>query len=94
MAGADISEKCNDLEIPIRQWFYRSTLFQAVVGFFSILLGRTRGIGMSHLLTYREDDAVGPLQRDEAIALFGIIRTTLVDGKSISRSSTPRMNWI
>ena len=32
-------------------------------------------IGMSHLLTYREDDAVGPLQRDEAIALFGIIRT-------------------
>ena len=49
---------------------------------------------MSHLLTYREDDAVGPLQRDEAIALFGVIRTTLVDGKSISRSSTPRMNWI
>ena len=49
---------------------------------------------MSHLLTYREDDAVGPLQRDGAIALFGIIRTTLLDGKSISRSSTPRMNWI
>jgi len=30
---------------------------------------------MSHLLSYREDDAIGPLQRDEAIALFGIIRS-------------------
>ncbi len=38
-------------------------------------LGRTQRIGMSHLPSYREDDAIGPLQRDEAIALFGIIRT-------------------
>lgn len=59
----------------VRQLFYRSALFQAAVGFFSILLGRTQGIGMSHLLSYRENDAIGPLQRDEAIALFGIIRT-------------------
>lgn len=40
-----------------------------------MMLGRTRRIGMSHLLSYREDDAIGPLQRDEAIALFGIVRT-------------------
>ena len=59
----------------VRQLFYRSSLFQAVVGFFSTLLGRTQGMGMSHLLSYRENDAIGPLQRDEAIALFGIIRT-------------------
>ncbi len=59
----------------IRQLFYRSTLIQAGIGFFSILLGRTGGLGMSHLLSYREDDAIGPLQRDEAIALFGIVRT-------------------
>ncbi len=59
----------------IRQLFYRSTLFQAIVGFFSILLGRTRSMGISHLSSYRENDAIGPLQRDEAIALFGIIRT-------------------
>ncbi len=59
----------------VRQLFYRSSLFQALVGFFSILLGRTEGIGMSHLLSYRENDAIGPLQRDEAIALFGIVRT-------------------
>ena len=49
---------------------------------------------MSHLLSYREDDTVGPLQRDEAIALFGIIRTTLLDGKSTLLFSTPRMSWI
>jgi hypothetical protein len=59
----------------VRQIFYRSTSFQNVVGAASVLLGRTRGIGMSHLLSYRENDAIGPLQRDEAVALFGIIRT-------------------
>ncbi len=59
----------------IRQSFYRSAMFQSLVGSISILLGRTKGIGISHLLSYREDDAIGPLQRDEAIALFGIIRT-------------------
>jgi len=40
-----------------------------------VMIGRTRGLGISHLLSYREDDAIGPLQRDEAMALFGIIRT-------------------
>jgi len=59
----------------IRQIFYRSTVVQSVVGFCSVIVGRTTGIGMAHLLAYREDDAIGPLQRDEAIALFGIIRT-------------------
>ena len=59
----------------IRRLFYRSAAFQCFVGLFSMVLGRTRRIGMSHLLSYREDDAIGPLQRDEAIALFGIIRT-------------------
>jgi predicted O-methyltransferase YrrM len=59
----------------IRQMFYRSAVFQSIVGFSSILLGRTRRMGISHLLSYRENDAIGPLQRDEAIALFGIVRT-------------------
>ena len=59
----------------IRQLFYRSGVFQCFVGFCSVVVGRTKGIGMSHLLSYREDDAIGPLQRDEAIALFGIIRS-------------------
>jgi len=59
----------------IRQLFYRSGAFQNVVGFFSVLSGRTRGMGISHLTSYRENDAIGPLQRDEAIALFGIIRS-------------------
>lgn len=59
----------------IRQLFYRSRVFQAIVGCGSVLVGRSKGIGMAHLLSYREDDAIGPLQRDEALALFGIIRT-------------------
>ncbi|MES2659837.1 MAG: class I SAM-dependent methyltransferase [Verrucomicrobiota bacterium] len=59
----------------VRQLFYRSSLFRGIVGTASILLGRTQATGMSHLLSYRENDAIGPLQRDEAIALFGIVRT-------------------
>lgn len=59
----------------IRKLFYRSSLFRGAVGIPSVLTGRTRWLGMSHLLSYREDDAIGPLQRDEAIALFGIVRS-------------------
>jgi hypothetical protein len=59
----------------IRQLFYRSGLVQNVVGLCSILTGRTKRMGISHLASYRENDAIGPLQRDEAIALFGIIRS-------------------
>ncbi len=65
----------SSLKSLVRRLFYRSAFFRSVVGFFSVLTGRTDGIGMSHLLSYRENDAIGPLQRDEAVALFGIIRT-------------------
>jgi hypothetical protein len=36
--------------------------------------GRSRPIGTSHLLCYSEEDAVGPLQREEALFLFALIR--------------------
>lgn len=59
----------------IRRVFYRSSLFRGLVGTMSVMTGRTPTMGISHLLSYREDDAVGPLQRDEALALFGIVKT-------------------
>ncbi len=59
----------------IRRLFYRFELFRIAVGCISILLKRTQRIGISHLLSYVDRDALGPLQRDEAIALFGIIKT-------------------
>lgn len=58
----------------IRRFFYRSFLFRSAVGLSSITLGRTQSIGISHLQSYMEEGAVGPLQRDEALALFGIVR--------------------
>ena len=61
----------------VRIAFYRSGPVRGIVGFLSILSGRTRGLGVSHLLSYREDDAIGPLQRDEAMALFGIVRSLM-----------------
>ncbi|MEO7101656.1 MAG: class I SAM-dependent methyltransferase [Luteolibacter sp.] len=65
----------SSLKSLIRRLFYQSPLFRSLVGFSSVILGRTSRIGMSHLLSYQENDAIGPLQRDEAIALFGIVRT-------------------
>lgn len=59
----------------VRKLFYRSPLFRNCVGLGSLWIGRTNPIRMNHFLSYREDDAVGPLQRDEAVALFGIVRT-------------------
>jgi Methyltransferase domain len=59
----------------IRRLFYTNAPFRSLVGWCSMLLGRTKPMHISHLLSYRENDAIGPLQRDEAIALFGIIRT-------------------
>lgn len=83
MAGTAVWAECENLspnmisqlKSAVRQLFYRSSGFQIVVGFASVLMGRTRGTRMSHLISYRENDAIGPLQRDEAIALFGIVRT-------------------
>jgi predicted O-methyltransferase YrrM len=59
----------------IRRLFYRSQLFRVAVGCISILIRRTQSIGISHLLSYVNKNALGPLQRDEAIALFGIVKT-------------------
>lgn len=56
--------------------FYRSQLCRVVVGSVSVLARRTDKVGISHLLSYVEKDAIGPVQRDEAIALFGLVRTT------------------
>lgn len=67
----------SQLKSLIRIVFYRSAMFRGVVGWLSVLTGRTGSLGMAHLLSYREDDAIGPLQRDEAIALFGIVRTLM-----------------
>ena len=65
----------------IRRVYYRSRLCRLIVGIFSVATRRTGSLGISHLLSYAESDALGPLQRDEAMALFGIIRT--LDPKTV-----------
>lgn len=59
----------------IRSLFYRSVLFRSAVGVGSVALGRTESLGIAHLQSYVEEGAIGPLQRDEAMAFFGIIKT-------------------
>ena len=46
-----------------------------LVGLGSILLGRTHSLHLAHFLSYDDAGAIGPLQQDEAIALFGIVRS-------------------
>lgn len=59
----------------IRFLFYRSELFRSLVGWVSVVSGRTQPLRLAHLISYDDEGAIGPLQQDEAAALFGIIRT-------------------
>ena len=58
----------------IRTLFYRSEGFRGLVGIASNASGRTRRLRLLHLLSYDDEGAIGPLQQDEAVALFGIVR--------------------
>lgn len=58
-----------------RMCFYRSFLARLGVGLASLITGRTKPIRIDHLLSYRGENAIGPLQVDEALALFGIVRS-------------------
>jgi predicted O-methyltransferase YrrM len=53
----------------LRLMFFRYRWVQRLLSLF----GRGRLL-VSHLKTYREEDAIGPLQRDEALFLNGLIR--------------------
>lgn len=59
----------------IRCLFYRSEAFRTLVGWASVLAGRTQPLRLAHLISYEDEGAIGPLQQDEAVALFGIVRT-------------------
>lgn len=59
----------------IRVLFYRSEMFRTLVGWVSVFSGRTQSLRLAHLLSYDDEGAIGPLQQDEAVALFGIVRS-------------------
>lgn len=59
----------------VRRMFYRSSLFRVLIGVVSVLIGRTNMMGVLHLLSYTDKKAIGPLQRDEALALLGMVKT-------------------
>jgi predicted O-methyltransferase YrrM len=54
-----------------RKLYFRSRLFRRVAPLF--IDGRPPALDDSHLLSFREED-IGPLQRDEALALFALVR--------------------
>lgn len=62
------------LKRTIRYLFYRSEGFRTLVGWISVIAGRTQPLKLAHLLAYDDEGAIGPLQQDEAVALFGIVR--------------------
>lgn len=58
----------------IRKCFYRWRWIRSLIGLVSVASGRTKRLEMAHLQSYDDQGAIGPVQQDEAAALFGIIR--------------------
>jgi len=56
----------------IRTLFFRWASIRFCAGAVAIFNRRSRTFGLSHLWSYEESKAIGPLQREEALALFGI----------------------
>jgi len=61
----------------IRKLFYHSSSARKCIGFISHLVGRSKNISISHLISYTDENAIGPLQQPEALLLFSIVKTTL-----------------
>jgi hypothetical protein len=59
----------------IRYLYYRFSTIRFITGLIYKILGKTASIHLSHFFSFNESNALGPVQRDEAITLFGIIRT-------------------
>jgi len=55
--------------LKLRLFCYRFPVVQSFCNFFG-----SRKLHVRHLKTYREENAIGPLQRDEALFLNGLIR--------------------
>lgn len=55
--------------LKLRLICYRYSVVQRICNFFG-----SRKLYVNHLKTYREENAIGPLQRDEALFLNGLIR--------------------
>jgi predicted O-methyltransferase YrrM len=60
-----------------RKVFYRFSIARSLIGLASVGSGRTDSLGVSHLLTYTDKKAIGPLQQPEALLLFSIVRTVI-----------------
>lgn len=60
----------------MKNWLIRAltgpSFFRRLAGFGSLLLGRT--LPVDHLVIFREEDAIGPLQREEALFLLALVR--------------------
>jgi predicted O-methyltransferase YrrM len=60
----------------VRWAFYRSGIIRWVMGAGACLFHLRTRLGLAHLLSYKNEEGLGPLQRDEALFLFGLLRVT------------------
>jgi hypothetical protein len=58
-----------DVKRALRTIFYNSAAARMIIGALSVVTGRTRPLGVFHLLSYVDEKAQGPLQRPEALLL-------------------------
>jgi len=60
----------------LRKLFYASPFARKCIGMASRLSGKTNSVATSHLDSYLDAGAIGPLQQPEALFLFALVKTT------------------
>jgi predicted O-methyltransferase YrrM len=59
----------------VKNWVWSGFFSECIVAFVSVVLRKSRPLGLLHFHQFKNQDFVGPVQQDEALALFGLIRT-------------------
>lgn len=61
----------------LRRLAYRNAFIRFLAGTASVITRKTHPLGVMHLLSYRENDVVGPLQRAEALLLNAVVQVVV-----------------
>ncbi|HRC86907.1 MAG TPA: class I SAM-dependent methyltransferase [Thermoanaerobaculia bacterium] len=59
---------------PLRRLFFRSDRTRALAGWLNGWLHPERRLALGHLAFFHEEEALGPIQREEALLLFALVR--------------------
>lgn len=64
----------NRIKEIVRQWSVKNSRIRNLRALYLLLTGKAKPLGLSHIYSYQEEQAIGPLQREEALFLFALLR--------------------